>query len=68
MKTIFDLPQVVWPANTPCEPAVQKEIDTFLNALDSYPERFARNPYLSFEQHLFSVVTMNGFLAHHEGK
>ena len=68
MKTIFDRPQVVWPTNTHREPAVQNEIDTFLNALDSYPERFARNPLLSFEQHLFSVVAMNGFLARHEGK
>ena len=68
MKTIFDRPTVVWPTNTPREPAVQKEIDTFLTALDSYPEGFARNPYLSFEQHLFSVVTMKGFLAHREGE
>jgi len=38
------------------EEQVQQEIETFLNALSSYPERFARDPYVSFEQHLFSIV------------
>ncbi len=38
------------------EREVQREIDTFLRALSSYPERFAREPYLSFEQHLFSIT------------
>lgn len=36
---------------------VQREIDTFLRALSSYPEHFARKPYLSFQQHLFSITT-----------
>jgi len=35
---------------------VRQEIDTFLRAVNSYPERFAREPYLSFEQHLFSMA------------
>jgi hypothetical protein len=35
---------------------VQYEIKTFLSALGSYPDRFAREPDLSFEQHLFRVV------------
>jgi hypothetical protein len=35
----------------------QREIDSFLRALRSYPDRFAREPYLSFEQHLSSIVT-----------
>jgi hypothetical protein len=35
----------------------QREIDSFLRALSSYPDRFAREPYLSFEQHLSSIVT-----------
>jgi hypothetical protein len=35
---------------------VEREIKTFLNALNSYPDRFAREPYLSFEQHLFSIA------------
>jgi hypothetical protein len=35
---------------------VQYEIKMFLSALGSYPDRFAREPSLSFEQHLFRVV------------
>jgi hypothetical protein len=34
----------------------QREIDSFLRALSSYPDRFAREPYLSFQQHLSSIV------------
>jgi hypothetical protein len=36
---------------------VRLEIDRFVRALSSYPERFAREPYLSFQQHLSSIVT-----------
>ena len=32
---------------------VRKEIQSFLRALDSYPDRVARNPGISFEEHLF---------------
>jgi hypothetical protein len=39
------------------ENEVQREIDGFLRAVNSYPDRFAREPYLSFEQHLSNVVT-----------
>jgi hypothetical protein len=39
------------------EGEVQREIDSFLRAVRSYPDRFAREPYLSFQQHLSSVVT-----------
>jgi hypothetical protein len=39
------------------EREVQQEIETFLKALDSYPDRFAREPHLSFEQHLFSIAS-----------
>ena len=35
---------------------VQQEIDGFLRALRSYPESFAHNPRLSFEQHLFRIM------------
>lgn len=38
-----------------CE--VQQEIDSFLRAIHSYPDRFAREPYLSFQQHLSSIVS-----------
>jgi hypothetical protein len=34
---------------------VQQEIESFLRALSSYPDRFARDPGLSFERHLFSI-------------
>jgi len=39
------------------EHEVQEEIDSFRRALRSYPDRFAREPYLSFQQHLSSIVT-----------
>jgi hypothetical protein len=39
------------------ENEVQQEIDSFLRAISSYPDRFAREPYLSFQQHLSSIVT-----------
>jgi len=35
---------------------VQREIDNFLRALRSYPECFAHNPRLSFEQHLVRIM------------
>ena len=34
---------------------VQREIQSFLQALDSYPAHVAREPRVSFEQHLCSV-------------
>ncbi len=39
------------------EDEVQREIESFLRAVKSYPDRFAREPYLSFQQHLCSIVT-----------
>jgi hypothetical protein len=38
---------------------VRQEIENFLNALSSYPDRFARDPYVSFEEHLFIVSAEN---------
>jgi hypothetical protein len=35
---------------------VRKEIACFLRALHSYPERFAQNPSLSFEEHRSALV------------
>ena len=35
---------------------VQQEIDNYLLALSSYPDRFADDPYVSFEQHLYSMM------------
>jgi hypothetical protein len=56
MKTRKHRPIVVGFADISREREVQREIETFVNALNSYPEHFARDPYVSFEQHLFSVV------------
>lgn len=36
---------------------VQLEIDRFLRAVSSYPDRFAREPHLSFQQHFSSLAT-----------
>ena len=44
----------------------QQGIKSFLSALASYPERFALEPDLSFEQHLFQLVAANQ-LANSEG-
>jgi hypothetical protein len=38
---------------------VQHEIKSFLSALVSYPACFAHEPHLSFEKHLFRLVTAN---------
>jgi len=38
------------------EREVQQEIENFLRALNSYPDRVAHEPYLSFEQHLFRIA------------
>jgi hypothetical protein len=35
---------------------VRIEIQTFLLALDSYPRRFAKEPKISFQEHLGSLV------------
>jgi len=35
---------------------VQQEVDSFLRAINSYPERFASDPRISFEQHLGSIM------------
>ena len=41
------------------EREVQHEIKSFLSALVSYPAHFAHQPHLSFQQHLFRLVTAN---------
>ena len=38
---------------------VQHEINSFLSALVSYPDHFAVEPDLSFEQHLFQLAAAN---------
>ena len=42
---------------------VRQEIEAYVNALNSYPEHFAQNPAISFEQHLFSVVAAQASVA-----
>jgi hypothetical protein len=37
----------------------EKEIQNFLKAMHSYPERFAQNPALSFEDHLFTITAQS---------
>jgi hypothetical protein len=34
----------------------RNEIESFLRALQSYPERFASEPKLSFEQYFFRIA------------
>jgi hypothetical protein len=41
---------------------------SFLLALSSYPDRFARDPYISFEQHLFSIVAAHRSAASDAGQ
>lgn len=57
MKTKKQARQTLHGSEAPRESDVQQEIDSFLRALSSYPDRFAREPYLSFQQHLSSIVT-----------
>jgi hypothetical protein len=42
-------------SDTSRERDVKQEIENFLNALSSYPDRFAQEPRLSFQEHLFDV-------------
>ncbi len=42
-------------SDTSREREVQQEIENFLHALSSYPDRFAREPRLSFREHLFDI-------------
>jgi len=46
---------------------VEQEIESFLQALDSYADRFANNPRLSFEQHLGHVIAANQGDCEHSG-
>ena len=41
------------------EQEVKQEIENFLHALSSYPDRFAREPRLSFREHLFDIEAAN---------
>jgi hypothetical protein len=57
MKTKKQSTQTSHVSDAARERDVQQEIDSFLRALSSYPDRFAHEPYLSFQQHLSSIAT-----------
>jgi hypothetical protein len=56
MKTKKQSRRTLQVSDAALEHDVQQEIDSFLRALSSYPDRFARAPYLSFQQHLSRVT------------
>jgi hypothetical protein len=37
---------------------VRREIESFLRALHSYPERFSKDPGISFEEHRSSLLVL----------
>lgn len=37
----------------------EMEVQNFLRAINSYAERFAQNPELSFEDHLFTITAQS---------
>jgi hypothetical protein len=39
-----------------CNELVRMEMESFLQALESYPECFAANPQITFEEHRSSLV------------
>ncbi|MGH9504525.1 MAG: hypothetical protein ACRD20_16865 [Terriglobales bacterium] len=41
------------------EREVRREIEHFQRAVNSYADRFAREPHLSFEQHWFRLAATN---------
>lgn len=51
-------PVWVGAASASANDQVHVEIQSFLEALDSYPERFAREPEITFEQHRSSLAAL----------
>jgi hypothetical protein len=49
----------VQPRERFCNQEVRMEIQRYLQALASYPDRFARDPDISFEEHLYNLVASN---------
>jgi hypothetical protein len=56
MRTKTHRPLVVGVSDVTRAREVQQEIEDFLRALNSYPDKFAHDPQLSFEQHLLSIA------------
>ncbi len=46
-------------SSTALDREARREIEHFKRALNSYADRFAREPHLSFEQHFFRVASTN---------
>lgn len=59
MSTKKHRPIVVGISDATRAQEVQQEIENFLRALNSYPDEFAHDPRLSFEQHLSSLNAMS---------
>jgi hypothetical protein len=56
MKTSKHRPMALSLRDSVREREAQQEIENFRKALSSYPDHFARDPGLSFEEHLFSLA------------
>jgi len=52
-------PMVVGGSDAVRAQEVEQEIESFLQALNSYADRFASDPRISFEEHLCCVATAN---------
>lgn len=50
--------EIAPPRNQPLHLEVEEEIQHFLHALDSYPARVAKEPKVSFHQHLCSIFAV----------
>jgi hypothetical protein len=57
MKHMKDKFNIAAGTNPRRQSDTQQEIRDFMRALSSYPEQFAHDPCLSFEQHLFSIAS-----------
>jgi hypothetical protein len=67
MKRYQARPSRLHPSNSVRLHEVPQEIKDYLNALVSYPQRFAQDPGVSFAQHFFSIAARQHAAApHHE--
>jgi hypothetical protein len=56
MKTSKHRPMALGLCDSAREREVQQEIENFRKALTSYPDHFAHDPRLSFEEHLLRLA------------
>ncbi len=59
MKTRKDRRITLSSSNTSFEREARREIEHFKRALNSYADRFASEPHLSFEQYFFRLAATN---------